>query len=486
MAIDSFSVNQNATLATERFSYLGDKGPADLAIAIASPRGVSTESALAYAAAVGQEVNSGNVPTASEETTSSLGERLLKPPLFGYVAVALFLALLAIVLLVILVIRLLGGGKKQPEETAAVIEETPVDQPLTEAVEPVVEEPENSAAEALVAGAVVAGVAAATDRDESAEAVEKPEDVTEAPAVVEETEEQGASRLGSAAAVLATGAAIAGIVAQSDAGPEEEEATGAEVVAMEAVAVEEQPVETSEVVRAVEEVAGGDAPFEGVVSTVEGAVQETPAEESGGSGVLGAAVAAGAAAAALGWALESDSEKTEDGIEPPEVAPEVVATAGEWTPEAPAAEELAEEPPKDFLGKYNRPIVEIEGIGDAYAGRLVEAGITTTHGLLQQCATRKGREELADKTGISGKLILEWANHADMMRVQGIGPQWSDLLEMVGVNTVRELALRNAENLHQKLVEVNTEKALVRQLPTLGQVEDWIEQAKDLPRILTY
>ncbi len=87
---------------------------------------------------------------------------------------------------------------------------------------------------------------------------------------------------------------------------------------------------------------------------------------------------------------------------------------------------------------------------------------------------------------ISPTLILEWANHADLMRIRGIGPQWSDLLEMAGVNTVREMAMRKPAHLHAKLVEINAEKNLVRQLPTEAQVEDWVEQAKELPAILTY
>jgi predicted flap endonuclease-1-like 5' DNA nuclease len=236
------------------------------------------------------------------------------------------------------------------------------------------------------------------------------------------------------------------------------------------------------VVRAVEEVAGEDTLFEGVASTVQDAVEESQPEESGGPGVLGAAALAGAAAAGVDWALDGKPEATEEMVGGAVIAD----TAGEWAPEAMDEETAAEEPAKEFWGKYNRPIIDIEGIGYAYTARLAEAGITTTQGLLQQCATRKGREDLADKTGISGKLILEWANHADMMRIQGIGPQWSDLLEMVGVNTVRELALRNPENLHQKLIEVNNEKSLVRKLPTSNQVEDWVEQAKELPRILTY
>jgi predicted flap endonuclease-1-like 5' DNA nuclease len=132
-------------------------------------------------------------------------------------------------------------------------------------------------------------------------------------------------------------------------------------------------------------------------------------------------------------------------------------------------------------------IIDVEGIGPVYKQMLKEkAGITTTEALLKAATTPKGREELAAKTGLSEKHILEWANRADLFRIRGVGTQYSDLLEAGGVDTVVELAKRNAENLFKGLKETNDRKALVRRLPTLKQVADWIEQAKKLPRVLTY
>ena len=129
-------------------------------------------------------------------------------------------------------------------------------------------------------------------------------------------------------------------------------------------------------------------------------------------------------------------------------------------------------------------IIDVEGIGPKYAEDLTKVGITTTGKLLKTGATRKGREELAEKTGISGKLILEWVNHADLHRIKGVAEEYSDLLEEGGVDSVPELAQRNPENLHKKLVEVNKEKKLVRQLPSEKQVADWVKQAKSLPRMV--
>ncbi len=128
----------------------------------------------------------------------------------------------------------------------------------------------------------------------------------------------------------------------------------------------------------------------------------------------------------------------------------------------------------------------IEGIGEVYAQKLKEAGIATTEALLKKGSTRKGRKEIAEKTGISESMILNWVNHVDLFRIKGIGPEYAQLLEVAGVNTVLELAQRNPDNLFKTLQEVNAQKKLVRRLPTLNQIKDWIEQAKKLPRIIEY
>jgi predicted flap endonuclease-1-like 5' DNA nuclease len=131
-------------------------------------------------------------------------------------------------------------------------------------------------------------------------------------------------------------------------------------------------------------------------------------------------------------------------------------------------------------------IIDVEGIGPVYTQRLSAIGITTTNKLLKQGATPKGREEIAQKTGISKNLILEWVNHADLYRIKGVAEEYSDLLEEAGVDTVVELAQRNPANLYAKLVEINNIKRLVRQLPSQRQVADWVQQAKSLPRKVHY
>ncbi|MCG3191974.1 MAG: DUF4332 domain-containing protein [Thermoanaerobaculia bacterium] len=131
-------------------------------------------------------------------------------------------------------------------------------------------------------------------------------------------------------------------------------------------------------------------------------------------------------------------------------------------------------------------ILRIEGVGETYAAKLKELGVGTKKALLEKGATRKGRAELAEKSGISEKLILAWVNKADLFRVKGIGTQYADLLEKAGVDTVVELGKRKPENLLEKMKQTNEEKKLVRQLPTLKKVQDWVEQAKALPRAVTY
>ncbi len=128
----------------------------------------------------------------------------------------------------------------------------------------------------------------------------------------------------------------------------------------------------------------------------------------------------------------------------------------------------------------------IEGIGEAYASKLEEAGINSIEALLEACCEKKGRKAMAEQTGISEKLILNWVNRADLSRIKGVSTQYADLLECAGVDTVPELAQRKPENLQAKMMEINTEKNLVRKVPAVSQVEDWVAQAKELPRVIKH
>ncbi|MGB2956739.1 MAG: DUF4332 domain-containing protein [Anaerolineales bacterium] len=129
---------------------------------------------------------------------------------------------------------------------------------------------------------------------------------------------------------------------------------------------------------------------------------------------------------------------------------------------------------------------QVEGIGKKYAGQLRKAGVRSTKSLLEKGATMKGRDEIARAAGIGGKLILEWVNHVDLFRIKGVGEEYSDLLEEAGVDTVVELAQRNAANLHEAILETNAKKKLVRRPPSKKMVKDWVANAKKLPRKVYY
>lgn len=131
-------------------------------------------------------------------------------------------------------------------------------------------------------------------------------------------------------------------------------------------------------------------------------------------------------------------------------------------------------------------IEEIEGISQAFGEKLREAGITSAEKLLEKCAGRSGRAALAKETGIEEKYILKWTNHADLFRVNGIGPEFAELLEAAGVDTVKELRNRNAENLYFALDETNDSKRLVSRMPSPEQVADMITQAEKLEPEMTY
>jgi len=138
------------------------------------------------------------------------------------------------------------------------------------------------------------------------------------------------------------------------------------------------------------------------------------------------------------------------------------------------------------MAELDYPISQIWGLAEAQATALKGAGCGTTAALLDACATRRQRDALAATSGIDGADVLVLANRADLMRIGGIGTKWGALLELAGVDTVKELATRNAANLLAKLEEVNAEHAVVQALPNLADCTAWIDEAKTLPRRLSY
>ncbi len=131
-------------------------------------------------------------------------------------------------------------------------------------------------------------------------------------------------------------------------------------------------------------------------------------------------------------------------------------------------------------------IDEIEGIGPSYAQKLSAAKIRTTNDLLKYCSSAKGRSTVCETSGVSESQLLKWTNLADLMRVSGIGSEYSELLEAAGVDTIKELRNRNADNLAAKMKEVNTSKKLTRMTPSAKTVQHWIDNAGKLSGVITY
>ncbi len=131
-------------------------------------------------------------------------------------------------------------------------------------------------------------------------------------------------------------------------------------------------------------------------------------------------------------------------------------------------------------------IKEIEGIGPAIGTKLEKAGITTTEALLKEGASKSGRKAMAEESGLSESQVLEFVNMADLMRIKGVGAEFAELLKASGVDTIKELRTRNAENLHQKLEETNAAKSLTRKVPSLDMVKDFIAKAGSTDPSVTY
>jgi uncharacterized membrane protein HdeD (DUF308 family)/predicted flap endonuclease-1-like 5' DNA nuclease len=229
-------------------------------------------------------------------------------------------------------------------------------------------------------------------------------------------------------------------------------------------------------------------------------VTPAPVAETGAATMAAVAVAASAMPEAPTPAAEAPMpvvETTTPEAMAPVITAEMAAESipGEESFVVPLAEKASdieseetevEAPAELSASKFTEDIEYVEGIGPAFGQKLKEAGIFTPKDLLEKGATSKGREEIAELTAISGKLVLEWVNHCDLFRIKGVGSEYADLLEAAGVDTVVELATRNPVNLYLRMGDVNAEKNLVRRVPVQSQVDEWVAQAKLLPRVITY
>jgi predicted flap endonuclease-1-like 5' DNA nuclease len=309
---------------------------------------------------------------------------------------------------------------------------------------------------------------AAVEPEEDILPAEQPFDIQETPAqdeiawaLEEESKDENQAPAGIGPAVLVgAGVLVAEALSDDQAAPEETEAEGVaeDAEPVELVESEGSSAEALVAAKLAADEWGSEEP------AVEAEAQEAEAlEEQGGEET------AVDLEAMPEMTESSETEQTQTAEEPP-----VLERAVEI--------ELADVQ-KRLL---NHDVEYMEGIGPAYGAKLKVLGIATALDLLRQGATRRGRADLVEKSGISQKLILKWINQADMYRIKGIGSEYAELLEAAGVDTVVELAARRPENLHPALQEANELKNLTRQVPSLTQVKDWIEQAKELPRVIRY
>jgi predicted flap endonuclease-1-like 5' DNA nuclease/flagellar basal body-associated protein FliL len=446
-AIDSFALTFDSNAALQRYEELGEDGPAALATVQADP-GASPTAVAAYSQLVTVGEQEGYVEEPAQQGLGNVAKILI----------ALVLIALVAGLVVWLMFRGRGRGRGPgpAEEPAPVTDETPaalVQETPDEGV-PVEEVPVEGAA---VAGALVAGtLVEETPESGDTHPVRVPTGDTQPvvttpvesppPMWLPEEEQSDTGESGPGMAAAAGAAAVAAAVAASG---------------------EEEPGS--------DEPAGED--------TVEALLEVAETQPLPGAGL---AAGAGVLAAAAGMDDNGESGGPATIEELAGVDPELAAA------DAPQEQVVASEAELPGGAAAYRPaqmgyeLAYIEGIGPAYAEKLAGIGITTPGELLEQGATPRGRQSLAEQTGISGRLILEWVNHVDLFRIKGVGSEYADLLEAAGVDTVVELAMRNPEHLFQAVLSVNESKQLVRKPPVLAQVQDWVAQAKVLPRKIYY
>ena len=232
---------------------------------------------------------------------------------------------------------------------------------------------------------------------------------------------------------------------------------------------------------------------EAVVDTTKDAVGYVG--EKAGDAVDAAADVAGDVAGAAEHAAEAAVDKAEDAVgyvgEKAGEAVDAVSVDVEQAAEEPGEDEVRadlEEYLRSFgpSSEFRKPIEYIEGIGAVYGQKLRSIEINTVMDLVLNGATRRGRKQIADQSGIAHSLILTWVNHVDLFRIKGVAEEYADLLEQSGVDTVMELAQRNPANLYKRMKDVNEQKSLVRRIPHASEVESWVQQAKGLRRLIYY
>lgn len=447
-AIDSYTLTPDAALANQRYEGLGEYGPSTLGAISAEPGAQSAAAIEGFAAAVGAPDVIQNPPERPVDATTvelSFGRAITSP------AVAGFFVLLLLVLAALLILFILRRRGKKEEPATQAIETGPADtraisDEASLAAEPVAASPEPSELEPVEQGEAL------------------PDWLQEEPP----TE-------GEAVEPVETGAELA------------QEGEGEEFGSPE-----------------MDETSLSDEDIAEITSSQFSPGQEEQAvpdfmKDDPARGAAGAVLAAGVGLAAAA-ALTGEEEVEEGELTVAESAEEIPASEDfEAVGPTPVPTEIVEETPVEEASiaeptetqaeahaKFGQDIQSVTGIGPTYGEKLRLAGISSPLLLLRNGATANGRQKIAEDTGISERLILKWVNFVDLYRIKGVSEAYAELLEAAGVDTVPELATRNPNNLHAKLLEVIQEKRVYRTPPELSDVESWVAQAKKLPRAIHY
>jgi predicted flap endonuclease-1-like 5' DNA nuclease len=447
-SIDSYTLEPDAALANQRFEGLGPFGPSTLGAIAADPGAQSAAEIDGFASAVGATDVIQNPPERPTDATTAelaVGRAIASPATAG-LCVLVLLLLAALVILFILRRR---GKKMSAIETSAPAPASTVVTP-DEAILPA--EPVEDIAEPLDQTTAEQGEALPDWLQEAPPAEGEPLEMADTG--VEPTQEESPEGFGS---------------------PEVEEKSLSDEDIAEITSSQFSPSEEGqEVPDFMKDVSAGEA--------------------------TGAILAAGAGLAAVTALTGEDEGEGEpdltEGVEelPPTedvtdtqaglVAAEMVEETG--AEETPVAEMESKETQAEAHAKFGQDIESVTGIGPTYGEKLRLAGITSPLLLLRNGASAKGRQKIAEDTGISERLILKWVNFVDLYRIKGVSEAYAELLEAAGVDTVPELANRNPTNLHARLLEVIQEKRVYRTPPELSEVESWVAQAKKLPRAIHY
>lgn len=447
--IEAYGYNGDAAVAKARYDSLGENKETALAQIVQNPGSLPPTLVASFSQEVaGVPVNQlATQPIEEPKTTTGLNTWV------AIIGAILFLLVGGLLTYLILRGREQKEGVAIPAEPAMVVEAPVEEEPVEEYAAPV----------ALEAAAV------------SAEAGEGEEEVgmqaVEVETVQEAREEVSPDRMDLPPFLATAGAAAAIYGLAKEDSSEEEVPVGAAIG-------EEMPEDVLLPEAELEEFPFEELPSEEATETL--LSEETEIGDT--DMALGGAGTAFAATALAASELFGEEE--------PAAPMEPEAT--EIAAEAPAGEQIIDETEQVVNAhdpveiKMRKRLDYVEGIGPIYAGKLAEIGIETTGKLLVEGVSRKGRKDIAEKSDISERLILKWVNHVDLYRIKGVGSEYADLLESAGVDTIPELAQRRPDHLYQAIAAINEEKSLVRQLPTEEHVADWIEQAKELPRIIQY